>query len=119
MVPIIEIVSISKTKISDEYGMDQSQITFKCTNTDIAKFEIRAVKMPGEIGRGKGLLVERDNALYPADNLFPSDALYPKDYNLTMGSTQLAYIDNEELTQGDGQYMISIYAQSTGGEWNE
>lgn len=118
-VPIIEIVEVSKTKISDEVGMDQSQVTFKCTNTNLQAFELRAVKIPGEVGRGKGLLVEKDGALYPSDTLSPSETLFPRDYYLSMNSVQIAYIDNEELTQGDGSYIISIYAKSEDGEWNE
>jgi hypothetical protein len=118
-VPVIDVVNFNKSKISDESNMDVSTATFKCTNTTLERFEVRAVKSGNEIGRGKGLLVELDNALYPSETLTCGEDVTPNDYKLLINTNQTITIDDEELSQGDGGYTISIYAQSSGGEWNE
>jgi hypothetical protein len=81
-IPIIEVLNINSTKLSDETGKDVCEVQIACTNTSIDKFEVRAVKSGGSIGRGRGLIVEIDGALYPSEVSYPNDNLFPKDYNL-------------------------------------
>lgn len=99
--PTIEIVSTTLIKISDEATKDQCVIEFKSTNVAIAEYEIRAVKSGGSVGRGMGLLVGSGTTLTQPD------------INIT------EYIDDEELTNGDGDYIITIYAKNESGDWSE
>lgn len=109
--PIITINSISKTKISDEPGADQSIVKFKTDQTVIG-WEARA----GGSFAGSGLLVGKGGQLLPAADLFPASNLYPSNYTLAAGVEAQFEIDNEELQQ-DGQYKINIYALNGAGEW--
>lgn len=88
----------SRTIISDETGYDQCVCTFK-SDLDLQAWEARATKGVTP-ARGVGLLVESGTTL--AANV-----------NATI------YVDNEELTNGDGEYTITVYGQSTGGVWSE
>jgi hypothetical protein len=38
---------------------------------------------------------------------------------LAVGATGTIYVDDEELTQGDGEYTITVYGKSTSGVWSE
>lgn len=118
-IPNIEITNVNRYKISDEQESNQCIVTFKVSNTDIKRFEIRASKDTTYVGRGKGLLVEQDNTLYPSISLFPRDDLYPYEYHLVVNEPEEAIINFNELSNGDGTYLISIYALSTDGDWNE
>lgn len=118
MIPTIEIIKVSKSKISNSLDFNICMVEFRCTNTDVGRFEIRAVKSGGTVGRGRGLLVEKDDALYPSENLLPSELLYPSDYSLGRNVSEFGYIFDNELTMGDGEYTVSIYCQSTDGDWN-
>lgn len=96
--PVITVGTPSRTIISDEDGYDQCVCTFR-SDMDLQAWEARATKSDVTPARGVGLLVESGNAL--AANM---DATI--------------YVDNEELTNGDGEYTISVYGQSTGGVWS-
>lgn len=109
--PIITITSISKTKISDEPGADQSIVRFTANQT-IVGWESRA----GGSFPGSGLLVGKGGQLLPAANLFPASNLYPSNYQVVAGIEIQFEIDNEELQQ-DAQYRINIYALNGAGEW--
>lgn len=92
------------------------QVDFSVPNTDIDMFEVRAVRKGEESGRGRGVLVERDDATYLTEDLTLPFTL--RDYQLPAGETQSAIIEDEELL-GEGNYLVSIYTKSTDGEWNE
>ncbi|MDM5333444.1 hypothetical protein QUF56_09415 [Ureibacillus composti] len=109
--PKVTITSISKRKISDESGHDQSIIKFTCDQTIVA-FEVRA----GGIFQGSGLLVGMSDSLYPSSSLYPSNSLYPINFKVTAGTVLQFDIENEELQQ-DGEYRINIYALNEQGEW--
>lgn len=97
--PTITVGTPSRAIISDENGYDQCVCTF---SSDIAlqAWEARATKSGVTPARGVGLLVESGGALAANTNA-------------------TIYVDDEELTQGDGEYTITVYGQSTGGVWSE
>jgi len=97
-VPVITVGTPSQTAISAVTGHDQCVCTF---TSDIAlqQWEARATKAGTTPARGVGLLVESGGSL--AANVAAT-----------------IYVENEELTQGDGEYTITVYGQSTDGVWS-
>ena len=96
--PILTIGTPSKTKISRVEGYDQSVVTFT-SDIDLQAWEARAT-LPGVTpARGVGLLVESGTTL-------------------SANTEATIYVDDEELTNGDNEYTITVYGQSTGGEWS-
>ena len=96
--PTITVGTPSRTIISDESGFDQCVCTFQA-DMDLQAWEARATKSGTTPARGVGLLVESGTTL-------------------NAGTNATIYVDNEELTNGDGEYTISVYGQSTGGVWS-
>lgn len=97
--PTITIGTPSRVVISDETGYDQCVCTFT-SDQRLVQWEARATR-PGIVpGHGVGLLVESGSAL-------------------NVGATGTVTIDNEELTQGDGEYTITVYGQNAGGIWSD
>lgn len=96
--PVITVGTPSRTIISDESGYDQCVCTFR-SDIDLQAWEARATKSGTTPARGVGLLVESGNAL-------------------AANTDATIYVDNEELTNGDGEYTITVYGQSTGGVWS-
>ncbi len=96
--PIITVGTPSRNIISDESGYDQCVCTFQ-SDLALLQWEARATKSGVTPARGVGLLVESGGSL-------------PAQTNATV------IIDNEELTDGDGEYTITVYGQSTGGVWS-
>lgn len=89
----------SSNKISDETGFDSISVTF---SSDIAyqAFECRATRVGEEYGVGKGALVAS--------------------FSYTPSGTERTFeIYDDYLVQGDGEYRISLFAQSEGGAWND
>ena len=97
--PVITVGTPSRSIISDETGYDQCVCTFT-SDTDLSEWEARATKSGTNPARGVGLLVESGTTL-------------------TAGVTATIYVDDEELTQGDGEYTITVYGKSTSGVWSE
>lgn len=97
--PVITIGTPSRTIISDETGFDQCVCTFS-SDLALQAWEARATKAGVTPARGVGLLVESGAAL-------------------AAGATATIYVDDEELTDGDGDYTITVYGQSTAGVWSE
>jgi|GEM_PF-2905058 len=97
--PVITVNTPSRTIISDESGFDQCVCTFS-SDLALAQWEARATKAGTTPARGVGLLVESGGPL-------------------AAGATGTVTVDDEELTQGDGEYTITVYGQSTGGVWSE
>lgn len=96
--PTITVGTPSRSIISDETGYDQSVCTFT-SNMDLQAWEARATKAGTTPARGVGLLVESGTTL-------------------AAGATGTVTVENEELTNGDGEYTITVYGQSTGGVWS-
>lgn len=96
--PVITVGTPSRTIISDESGFDQSTCTFR-SNMDLQAWEARATKAGTTPARGVGLLVESGTTL-------------------AANTDATVVVDDEELTNGDGEYTITVYGQSTGGVWS-
>lgn len=97
--PVITVGTPNVTTISAITGHDQCVCTF---TSDLAlyQWEARATLSGTTPARGVGLLVESGGALAANTNA-------------------TVYVENEELTNGDGVYTITVYGQSTGGVWSE
>lgn len=96
--PVITVGTPSRSIISDESGYDQCVCTFK-SDLALQQWEARATKSGTTPARGVGLLVESGGSLAANTNA-------------------TIYVDDEELTQGDGEYTITVYGLSTGGVWS-
>lgn len=97
--PTITVGTPSRIIISDESGYDQCVCTFT-SDLALQVWEARATKAGVTPARGVGLLVESGTTL-------------------AAGATGTIYVENEELTNGDGEYTITVYGQSTQGVWSE
>ena len=97
--PVITVGTPSRSIISDETGYDQCTCTFTA-DVDLAEWEARATKAGTTPARGVGLLVESGTTL-------------------AAGATGTVIVDDEELTNGDGEYTITVYGKSSGGVWSE
>lgn len=96
--PVITVGTPSRTIISDESGYDQCVCTFR-SDMALQAWEARATKSGVTPARGVGLLVESGTTL-------------------AANTDATIYVENEELTNGDGEYTITVYGQSTGGVWS-
>ena len=96
--PVVTIDSIDKYRISRVLGINECICRFHC-NIDVAEWEARATREGESSGRGIGLLVERGT-------------------NLKTGSTGIVSVLDTELSKGDGDYLIRIYAKSDDGVWS-
>lgn len=95
--PIITIQSQDVTKISGISGYDRCTVSFTA-NVELSYWEARATTTQTP-GHGVGLLVESGT--------------------LSEGSIGYVYVDDEELTNGDLNYRISIYGQNSDGVWSD
>ena len=96
--PVITVGTPNRTIISDETGYDQCVCTFK-SDLALQQWEARATKAGVTPARGVGLLVESGGSLAANTNA-------------------TVYVENEELTDGDGEYTITVYGQSVDGIWS-
>ena len=97
--PTITVGTPSRSIISALSGYDQCVCTFT-SDMALQAWEARATKSGTTPARGVGLLVESGTTL-------------------AAGASGTVYVENEELTNGDGEYTITVYGQSTGGVWSE
>ena len=95
--PVITIVSQDVTKISGVTGHDRCTVSFKA-DQELTYWEARATTTQTP-GHGVGLLVESGT--------------------LAKGATGYVYVDNEELTNGDLNYRITIYGRNSDGIWSD
>lgn len=95
--PVITVGTPSRSIISDESGVNQCVCTFS-SNLALQAWEARATKGVTP-ARGVGLLVESGTTL-------------------AAGATGTVVVDWDELTNGDGEYTITVYGQSTDGVWS-
>ena len=96
--PIVTIDSIDKYRISRVLGINECVCKFHC-NIDVAEWEARATREGESSGRGIGLLVENGTTL-------------------KTGSIGVVSVLDTELSKGDGDYLIRIYAKSDDGVWS-
>lgn len=97
--PVITIGTPDKTRISDETGHDECICIFTADQA-LTYWEARAVKNGVIPQRGVGVLVETGS-------------------NLAAGAQGRISVVDEELTSGDGIYLIAVYGQNAGGVWSE
>ena len=95
--PVITILSQDVTKISSVSGHDRCTVSFTA-DQELTYWEARATTTQTP-GHGVGLLVESGT--------------------LAKGATGYVYVDNEELTNGDLNYTITIYGQNADGRWSD
>ena len=96
--PIVTIDSIDKYRISRVLGINECVCKFHC-DIDVTEWEARATREGESSGRGIGLLVESGS-------------------NLKTGSIGVVSVLDTELSKGDGDYLIRIYAKSDDGVWS-
>nr|DAV25860.1 MAG TPA: hypothetical protein [Caudoviricetes sp.] len=96
--PIVTIDSIDKYRISRVLGINECICRFHC-DIDVSEWEARATREGEASGRGIGLLVESGT-------------------DLKTGSTGVVSVLETELSKGDGDYLIRIYAKSSDGVWS-
>lgn len=97
--PILFINSITRNKISPISGYDTSVAEFT-SDTDLTEWEARATVEGQAYGHGIGILVDGST-------------------NLSANETASVTIDDEELTNGDVEYRISVYGKDANGEWSD
>ena len=95
--PVLTLEEPSRYKISSIVGYDSSVVKFK-SNQLLTQWEARATIEGEPYGRGIGLLVEKYNG---------------------NGYSGTITIDDEELTNGDAKYRISVYGKNLYGEWSD
>lgn len=96
--PVITVGTPNVSIISAITGHDQCVCTFT-SDLALQQWEARATKAGTTPARGVGLLVESGGSL-------------------AANTPATVYVENEELTNGDGEYTITVYGQSTGGVWS-
>lgn len=97
--PVLTMGAPNVSIISNVTGHDQCVCTFQ-SNLALQQWEARATKSGVTPARGVGLLVESGG-------------------NLAANTNATIYVENEELTDGDGLYTITVYGQSVDGVWSE
>lgn len=97
--PIITIGTPSATKISAISGHDQATVTFQ-SDVPLNNWEARATYQGQTIGHGSGLLVESGGSLAANTNA-------------------TVYVENEELTEGDREYTITVFGHGSDGYWSD
>ena len=96
--PIVTIDGIDKYRISRVLGINECICRFHC-DIDVSEWEARATREGEASGRGIGLLVESGTIL-------------------KTGDTGVVSVLDIELSKGDGDYLIRIYAKSSDGVWS-
>lgn len=96
--PIVTIDTIDKYRISRVLGINECVCKFHC-DIDVTEWEARATRDGESSGRGIGLLVESGT-------------------NLKTGNVGVVSVLDSELSKGDGDYLIRIYAKSNDGVWS-
>ena len=97
--PILSINNITRNKISPISGYDTSVAEF-ISDTDLTEWEARATVEGQTYGHGIGTLVDSGTTLLANE-------------------TATVTIDDEELTNGDVEYRISVYGKDANGVWSD
>ena len=98
-IPVLSINNITRKKISTISGYDTSVAEFT-SDTYLTEWEARATVEGQTYGHGIGTLVDSGTTLLANE-------------------TATVTIDDEELTNGDVEYRISVYGKDTNGVWSD
>lgn len=91
--------AVSGTKISEVSGYDHIDVVFS-SDIEYVAFECRATKAGESYGRGVGRLVAS--------------------FSTTPAGVERSFeVYDDDLVHGEGEYRISLYAQSADGGWND
>lgn len=91
--------SFTRGRLSGNAGADFVAVTF-ASDTPYQAFECRATLAGEEYGLGRGTLIAS--------------------FSQTPANTERTFeIYDEHLVHGDGEYRISLFAQSEDGAWND
>lgn len=93
--PALTVVSASVNKVSQITGHDTCTVVFSC-DIDLQAFQVRATRFGDPRGVGVGDL------LYSADSI-------------AAGQSITVTIDGDDITQGDGEYVISLWGKAADG----
>lgn len=96
--PVITIQSQDRSKISSVSGYDRCTVAFTADQA-LSYWEARATIQGVTPTHGVGLLVESGT--------------------LNSGETGYVYVDDEELTNGDIEYIVTIFGQNSDGTWSD
>lgn len=96
--PTITVQSQDKNKISSVSGHDRCTVSFTA-DQELSYWEARATLGDVTPAHGVGLLVESGT--------------------LANGETGYVYVDDEELTNGDLEYTVTIFGQNADGAWSD
>lgn len=96
--PVITVQSQDKNKISSVDGYDRCTVTFTADQA-LPRWEARATTLFQTPAHGVGLLVESGS--------------------LEEGETGYVYVDDEELSSGDIEYIVTIFGQNADGMWSD
>ena len=99
IIPVLSINNITRNKISSISGYDTSVAEFT-SDTDLTEWEARATVEGQPYGHGIGALVDSGTTLLANE-------------------TATVTIDDEELTNGDVEYRISVYGKDANGVWSD
>lgn len=110
--PKITVTEVTRGKISDEIGYQDSDFTFT-VDADIMDFEVRA----DSTSRMDGIIVEKPDILCCSETL-PCNTTTVKDFSVEAGTPINGNINYTELTLGDKEYSVEIYVQKKDdGQW--
>ena len=98
-IPVLSINNITRNKISPISGYDRSVAEFT-SDTYLTEWEARATVEGQTYGHGIGTLVDSGTTLLANE-------------------TATVTIDDEELTNGDVEYRISVYGKDANGVWSD
>ena len=98
-IPVLSINNITRNKISPISGYDKSVAEFT-SDTYLTEWEARATVEGQTYGHGIGTLVDSGTTLLANE-------------------TATVTIDDEELTNGDVEYRISVYGKDANGVWSD
>jgi len=103
--PFFRILSISKTKISDEIGQDKAIVEIAPLKT-LRAWEARA----NGIYAGSGLLVGKSDHLFPSSSLYPSSTTFPRNF-IHLADNVLLYPSIDGAGWSKGYNTNIVYTQ--------
>lgn len=115
--PIVSIVSLDKSKISDEQGFQNSYLTFTF-NEDVVAYTVRCVgtnHLTGKVCESKDKYVSTQASLFTVQS---ASVLSVREFVSFQSNTLIsAEISYYELYQ-EGTNQINVYGKDVNGTWS-